>query len=1020
MRRAWPCAIALGLFGSAWAAGSVEIQAPPGVAQVQFALGDLRAALTARGYEVGALPGALRIAAAVVGTPGSPAGAKVPEPAESFSIITRPGARQLYVVGRDATGAMYGLLELAEMVKRGTPLEKVRACRQAPFIRFRAPNPFFSLPDPVVDDWDHWWFRSEGFWQTYLDLLARSRFDWIDLHGMLHIRGRWSFPAIYPYFVDSPSFPGVGIDDAEKARNLAMLRRVVAMARDRGIKIALMSYTTSWNVPGAPKPSYPETEANLARYTRECVAELLRQCPDLGMIGFRIGESGKSEDFFKQSTLPGVADSGLAIPIHTRTWLSSKPKILELGTAVPGRLAIEIKYNGEHFGLPYQVSGGRMAAWHSYSYQDYLRPPEPYQVIWQNRASGTHRLWRWGNPDWVARCVRSYRLGGAAGFSLEPPNAYRPNTDYYHRRPDLKWFRWVPERDWFWYTLWGRLAYNPNVGRETWLAALGERFGAGAAEPMLRASERMSMVIPLIYCAHCQGPDHLNMAPEFETGGSLADFASVPPLDTLTMQSIPEYVQRLISGRLSARTSPLEMADMVESAAAEAQSAIREAKHAATTSLPELADWEADITCLHHLGVYYAAKLRAATALTLYRTTRDPYHLDRARAHTGEAIAAWRELARVTGEYYQPFVESMRPRTEAFQWSDLTPSVEADLAATDQVKAEVEAQAGEVITGIRPRHLASFALTVSCRQVAASPERKTLRIRAKAAAGMTADLYQKPLPSETRWRKRRMDWRDGAYQADLEVTPVGGEWAVEVVGPDAGAFWPDWRRETPYRVTEAWDGPVAVPAGPARPEPAEGPARIPDLTRLDLSRQRYSAVLCGRVASALNAASAEQKRALLDQVAAGQTLVIFDQDYPAGFDPSWLPGGIRGTDDDFDQFRPLGPHPLLQGLPGVVRFPKIVNDALAGGDDQWLKLTDPWGLSVREHGQGRIILLQIRVEQTYDFGPSARLARNVIDYARAGSAKPMLILDEGDGGLLTMLDALGLDDYIVASDLALR
>jgi len=1016
MLRAWLCAVALGLFESAWPAEPVQIQAPLGVAPIQFAVGDLHAALAASGYEIGARPGARRIIAAVVGTPGLPAGVKVPDQPESFTIVPRPGAGRLFVIGRDATGAMYGLLELAESVKRGTALDKVRGCSQAPFTQFRAPNPFFSLPDPVVDDWDHWWFRSEDFWRTYLDLLARARFNWIDLHGMLHIRGRWSFPAIYPYFVDSRSFPEVGIDDAQKARNLAMLRRVIAMARDRGIKIALMSYTTSWNVPGAAKAPYPETEENLARYTRECVAELLRNCPDLGMIGFRIGESGKSEGFFKQSYLPGVVDSGLAIPIHTRTWLSSKPKILELGNAYPGRLTIEIKYNGEHFGLPYHVAGGRMAAWHSYSYQDYLRPPEPYQVVWQNRASGTHRLWRWGNPDWVARCVRSYRLGGAAGFSLEPPNAYRPNYDYYHRRSDLKWFRWVPQRDWFWYTLWGRLAYNPDIGRQVWLTAFGERFGRSAAEPMLRASERMSMVIPLIYCAHCQGPDHLNMAPEFETGGSLADFASVPPLDTLTMQSIPEYVQRLVSGRMSARTSPLEMADMIESAATDAQSAIRVARRSATTGLAEVADWEADITCLDHLGTYYAAKLRAATALSFFRATRDPYHLGQARVYAAKAVEAWRELARVTGEFYQPFVESMRPRTEQFRWSDLTPSVEADLAVIDQVKTEVEAEAGDVISGVRPRHLAPLRVAVSCTRLASTPERKTFRIRAAVRAreagghNGAAYLYQKPLPSETRWRKRQMAWRGGAYQADLEVSPVGREWAVEVVTPDAGALWPDWRRETPYRVIEAWDGPV-------RDQPAP---HLPDLTRLDLSRQHYSAVLCGRVASVLNAASEEEKRAVLQQVAAGQTLVIFDQDYPAGFDPSWLPGGIRGTDDDYDELKPLGSHPLLRGLPSVVRFPKIVNDALAGGDDQWLRLTDPWGLSIREHGKGRIILLQIRVEQTYEFGPSARLARNVIDYARAGNPGPMLILDEGDGELLTALDALGCDDYVVASDLALR
>jgi hypothetical protein len=607
--------------------------------------------------------------------------------------------------------------------------------------------------------------------------------------------------------------------------------------------------------------------------------------------------------------------------------------------------------------------------------------------------------------------VRSCKLGGAAGYSLEPPNAYRPNTDYYHRAPDLKWFRWVPERDWYWHLLWGRLAYDPDAGPEVFRGAMAERFGPAAAGAMLEASRSMSRVIPLIYAAHCQGPDHLNMAPEFETGGPLADFAAVPPLDTFAMQSTPEYVNRLVAGNLSPRTTPLEMADSLDQAVGAATAAIGAARRAATAGAAELADWEADVTCLGHLGAYCSAKIRAATSLELYRATGDPAHLAAARDQTERAVEAWRRLAEVTEACYVPFVESMRPLTEQFRWSDLTPSVEADPAALQQAQDEVQAAGTPVQTGIVPRHLAPLAITVTSTPLTSTPERKTFRLRvalrdAVADGRPAAYLLRKPLPSETHWRRQPLTRRRDGFEGVLEVSPQGAQWAVEVVTPTAGARWPDWRKETPYRVVEAWDGPVVAPQAGA----------LPDLAQMDLSRRRYGAVLCGRLASGLNAASAEQKTALLAAVSAGQTLVLLNQDFPTGFDASWLPGGVSGTDEDLPEFRVLLDHPLLRGIPETVRHARIVNDALTGGDDGWRHLVEPWGLATRKHGEGEIILVQVNVDEAYDFPPCARLLRNTLEYARRGSQEPLLILDPGNGLLLSALDALGIDDYVVAGE----
>ncbi len=1000
-------AVMWGLASVALAGSDVVLRTPKTVSgPVRFGLTDLRSALVARSYRIAeSAPGAEAFTITVRVASRADASA-LPTKAESFVVQPIVQGKGLRVTGRDDIGAMYGLLELAERIRSGTAPADIPKIVQAPFLAFRAPNPFLSLPYPFKGRWKEWWFRSEDFWKTYLDMLARARFNWVDLHGMYDVQTT-GFPNIYPYFLTSRSFPKAGIAPAERAANLAMLKRMVAMAKERGIKVALMSYHASWNVRGAPRAPYRETEENLARYTRECVAQLLKEVPDIGMVGFRIGESGRREDFYEKSYLPGIADSGRDVPLYTRTWGASREKIFELGKLYPERFMIEIKYNGEHFGLPYIVSGGRMARWGHYSYQSYCQPPEPYRIVWQIRANGTHRLFRWGHPEWVARAVRACVLDGAVGFSLESVNSYYPQYDYYHKQPDLKWFRWVVERDWFWYMLWGRLAYNPNLSDDVWRTAFSEHFGsADAGAALLELSRNMSLVVPLIYSVHCMGPDHRNMAPEFETGGPIDRFAFTQPLDTFAMQSIPEYVGRLLRRDPSARTDPLQMAAALERAVNGIKTGLKRPAPRVTRGRRELMDWRADAECLAALGAYYAAKVRAATWLQLYRSTRDPESWRRARAYTEQAVEAWRALSEAGDRFYRPFVDTLRMHTEKFRWSTSLAQVKKDLDILDRVKRRVAALELPVIPAIKPVSLAPLAVRVDWSAVARTKALKTFRVRVTSAdgapfpAGTRAFLRFKHLPSELNWRKISMPLVKGAFTRTMTVTPAGAQWAVEVVSSGAGACWPDWRRARPYRVVEPWDGPVPdlIPA-----------SHLPDLDTFDVSRRRFGAVLCGRIARALGKAPGAQKRKLLDQVDAGQALVIFNQDYPGNFDAAWLPGGIRGTDRDFDACRTLGPHPLLDQVPGTLRLKKIVNDALEGGDGGWRKLTTPCGLAVRRYGRGRIILVQLRLLETADDPVSERLLRNILRYARDGSGKPLLVLDSGNGALPSALDALGID-----------
>ena len=111
------------------------------------------------------------------------------------------------------------------------------------------------------------------------------------------------FPNLLPYFIANPEHPEASWQQNNPWRNQAMLRRIIDIAEDRGVHVALMSYSMDF-----PNIDVGDEETQI-EHTSWAVAEILRRCPKLWMFGFRIGESGKSERFFERAFLNGIRDS---------------------------------------------------------------------------------------------------------------------------------------------------------------------------------------------------------------------------------------------------------------------------------------------------------------------------------------------------------------------------------------------------------------------------------------------------------------------------------------------------------------------------------------------------------------------------------------------------------------------------------------------------------------------------------------------------------------------------------------
>ena len=613
--------------------------------------------------------------------------AAVPAAAESFA-IRRAGDGRIFILGRDAVGTMYGVFEAAEVWRNsGSLAAAVDEVRQ-PFLAFRGVNQF--LQEDALQDPNSWFFQ-EAYWEGFFALLARTRHNVLDLHAGYNLV-ETNFPNIFPYFIFLDEFPGQCVGRPEATRNLAMLNRVIAIGKRHGVNVALMNYTVQGRKGEEKSEMFVGFDAaRLAKYTYQASRSLLTSCPDLWIYGFRIGESGQPEDFFQKTYLAALADSGFRGKLYTRSWLATRKNLEIIKRGFPGDFYVEVKYNGEQLGLPYQAITSPTKFDPSYSYESYTDYPRGYKLLYQIRANGTTRIFHWGDPEFVARAAKSCRLGDAAGYSVEPMTAYYPMTDRYHRPEAPHYFQWTWQRDWFWYELWGRLGYDPEVAPGGFGAMFKERFGP-AGDALYQLLTTSSRVIPLVGSAAALGPDQRQWAPEFETGnpdfgsldglrafGNIGDALNVAPLDPTIMSSISDAAAAEIADRSDGRADARATAERLFSLASRIDGLLDQ-EPAPSANAEEARCIRLDAAALASFARFAGERYLALLNLAEYRLTSYPPALASAEHHLRWAREHWRRMAEVADGQYGPLLETERMRTQAYRWASQLPVLDGDLA----------------------------------------------------------------------------------------------------------------------------------------------------------------------------------------------------------------------------------------------------------------------------------------------------------------------------------------------------
>ena len=619
--------------------------------------------------------------------------------------IRREGEDVIRVVGGDSLGAMYGGLELAEMIALGGGLDTVVEKARKPYISRRGLK--FNIPfdgrAPSYDDtgtaaheniavmWE--W----EFWEAFLDSLARNRYNTLTL---------WTNHP-YPGIVDLKEYPGVSYDNVCRLRErvdtstdrhfddtdlmdpanvevvkeisldekIAFWTRVFDHADARGIDIIVFH----WNIYifGAKGKHGITDDMNNPKtipYMRYCIGEFLKTYPQVDGIGITAGEHMRGqktsslgkEQWLWQTYGQGVMDAKAADPDRELRIIFRQHQ------ANLGKIVNAFKEFDGPFNTGHKYARARLYSTSTSPYLDieYRSDLEQNRVpCWLNLRNDDLFVLRWGDADYVREFLQNVPrdlMRYEAGFYMGP-DGFVFGREFISRDPELSGQLEI-DKHWYRFMLWGRLGYDLTLTRDYFEQRITQRFPKTDAALVYDAWQAASQIVPQVNRFFFRVND-FQFSPEgcvYNRGFlSLDQFFEHPPLNGSGILSVQDYAAALLADKPFDGITPMEVADRLD---ALAQKSLAGVEKLAASDKPgkELAATLTDIRAMAHLGRYYADKIRGAAQVAVFRADSSKgEHKQRAIQYLTDAVQDWEAYAKVASAAYRPQLYS---RTHYLDW----------------------------------------------------------------------------------------------------------------------------------------------------------------------------------------------------------------------------------------------------------------------------------------------------------------------------------------------------------------
>ncbi len=638
---------------------------------------------------------------------------------EAFDIL--PAGKTITITGGDQRGVIYGSLSFAEDIRNGIPLNKIKAGSEKPHVPFRAIK--FDLP------WDTYRHshaldlhvetcRDVNYWKAFLDMMVENRFNTLSL---------WNLHP-YTYMIRPKNFPEASpFNDKEMKEWQELFHSIFRMAKERAIDTYIFPFNIFVSPAFAKAHNVAmdnlehhffgkgDTTEIIRRYTRESVAQVLEEYPELSGFGLTHGEfmggmtPQQREDWLKETIIAGM---GLAnrksklvhrIPLSanvgsggstsieaerlTRIAIESEAKL----GFIEGPIWADLKFNWSHaHSTPklVKVHGGKL-------YDTYFKPePSAYKVTWTARNEDFFCL-RWGVPDFIRAHIAANTPSYVGGYFVGS-ECYIPAKDYFTKLTGRVNWKYAFERQWLFYKLWGRLLYNPATPDQQFRSAFTRRYGK-AGDPLLEASSlagktplRLASLFDFTwdFTLYSEGFMALDPAVKRVEYISVNRLINQPPTDPDYL-SVSAYTKAFLADSPfeKGKITPPILAKMLEQDCSKALELVKNIKTSGNISLLYEV---ADIKVWAYLGLHLAEKIKGAVALQTYRLKGGEVNKQIAVKHLENALRFWETVAGITGPIYNdmPLVHYSEQNGERskenanllFHWQRLTPDVARDVA----------------------------------------------------------------------------------------------------------------------------------------------------------------------------------------------------------------------------------------------------------------------------------------------------------------------------------------------------
>ncbi len=588
----------------------------------------------------------------------------------------------------EKSGAMYGLLDVAEQIEMQKGLNKVLPKIVNPRFAFRAIKynlPWHSYRDNASLQANSELSKDLNMWRDFLDMMAENRLNVLTLWG-LHP---------FPYMIKAKNFPkATPFSDAELAEWKTFWTGLFKMAKERGIE----TYMINWNIIVSKSfvQNYGEgnsglwadgkSSSQIEQYTRESVTQVINEYPDLTGLGVTMGEAmqkweGQEQTaWIKKTFFDGIKKADRKIKFIYRAALSGnhqphRDAIDSSGLDTPENpIMVELKFNWSHG----HSSTTLVKAHGGGTGSQYWTNPAPthHRMAWMIRNEDFFRL-RWAEPDFIREHIKVNGQDYVGGYFIGS-ECYIPAKDIYHKpnHPHVNW-KYAFNREWLYYKQWGRLLYDPATTDAVFANAFNQRFPGNTGSQMVNAYKLSTRTTQRIGQFFNFTWDHTLYIEGFigkkRTFIKLDELINADPIEP-NFVSIKEFGDG--SKSFGTKLTPLQLAAALE---ADNQQALKIANSISTTNETLKCEIE-DVKAWAYLGLYFAKKIRTAVALNQDKKAEAGTSIKEAQQH-------WRNLVAVTDAHIQP--SHLAITEDNFHWKNFQDEVDAEIDWVKNYKAGV-------------------------------------------------------------------------------------------------------------------------------------------------------------------------------------------------------------------------------------------------------------------------------------------------------------------------------------------